>query len=83
MEKRGNHSKSAAIVCNKKSQQRKKHSFFQQGLLMLIPEESPATIGDISDQTGPGLGSTGGLPSFRAGAPGDREILGHRQRNPI
>nr|TKS02684.1 hypothetical protein D5086_0000160850 [Populus alba] len=34
---------------------------------MLIPEESPATIGDISDQTGPGLGSTGGLPSFRAG----------------
>jgi hypothetical protein len=25
MEKRGNHSKSAAIVCNKKSQQRKKH----------------------------------------------------------
>lgn len=33
---------------------------------MLIPEESssPATIGDISDQTGPGLRSTGGLPSF-------------------
>jgi len=25
MEKRGNHSKSAAIVCNKKSQQRTKH----------------------------------------------------------
>jgi hypothetical protein len=25
MEKRGNHSKYAAIVCNKKSQQRKKH----------------------------------------------------------
>jgi len=25
MEKRGNHSKSAAIVCNNKSQQRKKH----------------------------------------------------------
>lgn len=36
---------------------------------MLIPEESsyPATIGDICDQTGPGLGSMGGLPSFRAG----------------
>lgn len=34
---------------------------------MLIPEESPATIGDISDQTGPGLGSTGGLPFERGG----------------
>lgn len=35
------------------------HSFFQRGLLMLIPEESssPATIGDICDQPRPRITS--------------------------